>query len=575
LNGGKEPKGDKVAGQLAKEARTVEAYDVVVVGGGAAGLSGAVLLARSRRSVLVIDAGEPRNARAEGVHNFLSRDGTSPATLLAAGRSELRAYGGEVWDGRVTSAARDGDGFTVTLDDGRMAGARRLLVTTGVVDELPDVPGVRERWGYDVVHCPYCHGWEVRDEAAGVLATAATWAMALHQALLFRQLTENLTLFLHTAPEPAAEEHAQLDARGVAIVCGAVERVVVTDGHLSGVRLASGEVVPLQALAVQPRSLANSPMLAALGLEPTDHPMGVGTFYAADAMGQTSVPGVWVAGNVTDLASTVIGAAAAGAKAGSAINADLVAEDVKRARRQTPGSAAPDRSSSPVRFSPRAHSYPAKEAAAYDHRVTDQHPDHHRDHITEGHRTHHFDPARVDRLLNEDRQRMLPAESMLRAAGVAAGQIVVDLGAGPGFFTLPAARLVGAGGHVYAVDVEPQMLDLCRRRAEEAGLTGIETVHSAESRIPLPDATADRVLIAFVLHEADDVAALLREAARLLRPDGEIAVAEWLKVEGTPGPPLDHRIGEDDLAGFAAQVGLHTVPTDHRSENYYLARLAR
>ena len=170
---------------------------------------------------------------------------------------------------------------------------------------------------------------------------------------------------------------------------------------------------------------------------------------------------------------------------------------------------------------------------------------------------------------------MLPAEPILRAAGVVAGQIFVDLGAGPGFFALPAARLVGEGGRVYAVDVEPSMLDVCRRRAEEAGLTGIETVHSAETQIPLPDATADRVLIAFVLHEADDIAALLREAARLLRPGGEIAVAEWHKAEGTPGPPLDHRIGEDDLAGFAAQVELRPVPTDHRSENYYLARLSR
>ena len=154
------------------------------------------------------------------------------------------------------------------------------------------------------------------------------------------------------------------------------------------------------------------------------------------------------------------------------------------------------------------------------------------DHITEGHRTHHFDPARVDRLLSEERQRMLPAESMLRAAGVAAGQVVVDLGAGPGFFTLPAARLVGTGGHVYAVDVAPRMLDVCRRRAEEAGLTGIETVHSAEARVPLPGEAADRVLIAFVLHEADDPAALLREAARLLRPGGEIVIAEWLTAEG-------------------------------------------
>jgi ubiquinone/menaquinone biosynthesis C-methylase UbiE len=181
----------------------------------------------------------------------------------------------------------------------------------------------------------------------------------------------------------------------------------------------------------------------------------------------------------------------------------------------------------------------------------------------------------VDRLLNEDRQRMLPAEPILRAGGVTTGQVVVDLGAGPGFFTLPAARMVGVGGRVYAVDVEPLMLEVCRQRAEEAGLTGIETVHSGETQVPLPDATADRVMIAFVLHEADDVAALLREAARLLRPGGEILVAEWLKAEGTPGPPLDHRIGEDDLAGFAAQAGLEPVPTDHRSENYYLARYSR
>ena len=305
-----------------------ENYDVVVVGGGAAGLSGAILLARSRRSVFVVDAGEPRNARAEGVHNFLSRDGMSPTALLETGRSELRAYGGHVWDGKAISAARDGDRFTVTLDDGRVAGARRLLLTTGVVDELPDVPGVRERWGHDVLHCPYCHGWEVRDQAVGVLATNPP--MAIHQALLFSQLTAKVTLFLHTAPEPAEEERKKLAARGVKVVRGPAERLVVTEDHLSGVRLASGDVVPCQALAIQPRAVAHSPVLAALGLEPTEHPMGAGTFFDADAMGQTAVPGVWAAGNVTDLSAFVIGAAAAGARAAAALNADLVTEDATR-----------------------------------------------------------------------------------------------------------------------------------------------------------------------------------------------------------------------------------------------------
>ena len=197
------------------------------------------------------------------------------------------------------------------------------------------------------------------------------------------------------------------------------------------------------------------------------------------------------------------------------------------------------------------------------------------DHIVEGHRTHHFDPARAERLYSEERHQMMPPEPILRAAGVNAGHVMVDLGAGPGFFTLPAAKLVGPKGRVYAADVAPSMLEICQRRAAEAGMTWIETVHSEESHVPLPDATADRVVIAFVLHEADDPAALLREAARLLRPDGEVAVVEAHKVEGTPGPPMEHRIGEDDVAALAAQVGLRATPVEHRGERYYLARLRK
>jgi thioredoxin reductase len=310
------------------DSRPAGRYDVVVIGGGAAGLSGAVMLARSRRSVLVIDAGEPRNAVAAGVHGFLTRDGMSPAALLGAGRDEVRGYGGKVWEGRVSTAARDGDGFSVTLEDGRVVGARRLLVATGVVDELPNVAGVRERWGRDVLHCPYCHGWEVRDQAVGVLATGPA---ATHQALLFRQLTADVTLFLHTALEPTVAEMEQLEARGITIAGGEVVGIVVADDHLSGVRLAAGRVVPCQALVVSPRLVATGGVLAALGLESSEHPLGAGSYVAADAMGQTAVPGVWAAGNVTDLMAQVVGAAAAGAKAGAAINVDLVADDVKRA----------------------------------------------------------------------------------------------------------------------------------------------------------------------------------------------------------------------------------------------------
>src|SRR6266446_6032560 len=194
-------------------------YDVIVVGGGAAGLSGALVLARSRRTVLVIDSGEPRNAPAAAMHNFLSRDGMNPLALLELGRAEVRDYGGQVLEGRVRSATRAEAGFSVTLEDGRVFAARRLLVTTGLVDQLPDVPGLRERWGRDVIHCPYCHGWEVRDQAVGVLATGP---MAVHQALLFRQLTDDLVLFTHTAPALTDEQAEQLAARKIRVINGHV-----------------------------------------------------------------------------------------------------------------------------------------------------------------------------------------------------------------------------------------------------------------------------------------------------------------------------------------------------------------
>src|ERR1700722_1763654 len=147
-----------------------EQYDVVIVGGGVAGLSAALTLGRARRSVLVVDAGAPRNAPAGHVHNYLGREGMPPGGMLAAGRAEVTGYGGQVVSGTVTSAQflngqDNAGGFRVGLAGGRAAGARRLLVTTGLVDELPDVPGVAELWGRAILHCPYCHGWEVRDQA--------------------------------------------------------------------------------------------------------------------------------------------------------------------------------------------------------------------------------------------------------------------------------------------------------------------------------------------------------------------------------------------------------------------------
>ncbi|MGN9811648.1 NAD(P)/FAD-dependent oxidoreductase [Micromonospora sp. BQ11] len=308
-----------------------ETYDVVVVGGGAAGLSGALALARARRSVLVVDAGAPRNALAGHVHNFLTRDGMPPAELLAAGRAEVTGYGGEIATGTVASATRVDGGFRVGLSDGSTVLARRVLVTTGLVDELPDVPGVAQRWGRDVLHCPYCHGWEVRDQPLGVLATSP---LAVHQALLWRQWSADVTLFRHTAPPLDADAQEQLSARGVTVVDGPVAAVEVADDRITGVRLASGQVVPCAAVVVAPRFTARADVLTSLGLPTAPLEMGgqvVGTAVPADASGATEVPGVWVAGNVTDLRAQVVSAAAAGLNAGAAINADLMAEDTRRA----------------------------------------------------------------------------------------------------------------------------------------------------------------------------------------------------------------------------------------------------
>ncbi|GAA5064301.1 thioredoxin reductase [Thermocatellispora tengchongensis] len=306
-------------------------YDVVVIGGGAAGLGGALALSRARRSVLVVDAGQPRNAPAEGVHNYLGAEGTPPGELLARGRREVAAYGGEITEGTVTRARPlDGGGFQVDLADGRSVRARRLLVTTGLVDELPDVPGLAERWGREVLHCPYCHGWEVRDQPIGVLGGPR----GVEQALLWRQWSERITLFRHTGPEPTEDERERLAARGVTVVEGEVAGLRVEDDRLTGVVLTGGRFVPVRALAVAPLFTARADVLAGLDLKVSEvemHGHVMGTQVTVDGSGATDVPGVWAAGNVAGVAEVVIGSVAAATRAAGAINADLIAEDTREA----------------------------------------------------------------------------------------------------------------------------------------------------------------------------------------------------------------------------------------------------
>ncbi|MFI9460826.1 NAD(P)/FAD-dependent oxidoreductase [Streptomyces xiamenensis] len=316
------------------DALPAESVDVVVIGGGAAGLNGALMLARSRRTVVVIDSGTPRNAPAEAMHGFLVLDGMAPGDILERGREQVRRYGGLVVRGEVASAAPatpagTGDPrFTVTLADNRRVTARRLLVATGLRDELPEVPGLARHWGHGVVHCPYCHGWEVRDRPIGVLATGPA---SVHHALLFRQLTEDLTYFTRGLPLEE-DTRARFAARRIRVVDAPVREVVTgDDGGIAGVRTADGTFVAREILAVATRTWARTEGLDGLGLPLEDLPGGTGRRFASGTAGATDVPGVWVAGNATDLTAQVGAAAAAGALAGAHINALLATADTDAA----------------------------------------------------------------------------------------------------------------------------------------------------------------------------------------------------------------------------------------------------
>jgi|SRR6476469_320800 len=287
-------------------------YDVVIVGGGPAGLSAALVLGRARRTVAVVDSGEPRNAAAHESHGFLTRDGVPPGELLALGRAEVTGYGVEILDDRVVSVAA---GFEVRLGSGRVLQARKLLVTAGVRDELPDVPGVAELWGDQVHFCPYCHGYEARDEQVGVLADGPLGVM---KAVMLRAWAPDVVLFPGDY-QPTDDEAAQLDERGIAVEPGKVTRLAVTDGRLTGVDLADGRTVVRTAMFVNPEFVPKDTLLKDLGCDLDDQ-----GWVRVDPAGRTSVDGVWAAGNVVDPRAQLISSAAAGATAAVQLNHDLI-----------------------------------------------------------------------------------------------------------------------------------------------------------------------------------------------------------------------------------------------------------
>lgn len=302
------------------------AFDTIVIGGGSTGLSAALMLARACRRVLVIDSGAARNRFASHMHGVLGHDGASPADLLARGRKELSAYGVEIVSGEVADVSEIARGLSVALADGATHYARTVLVASGLTDELPQLPGLADLWGGPVFGCPYCHGWEVRNQRWGVLGTSPVVA---HQALLARQWTKNLTVFDTEGAFLNTDVRARLEARGASIVDSPVTVVSGEEGELQGVRTADGAHYELDALLVGSQVIPRDGFLTSLSLERVDSPMG--SLLSTDPMGRTSHPRVWAAGNVVDPRLNVPGVIGQAAMIGGAINMALVEEDTDNA----------------------------------------------------------------------------------------------------------------------------------------------------------------------------------------------------------------------------------------------------
>lgn len=291
-------------------------YDVIIVGGSYSGISAGLQLARARRQVLVIDAGQRRNRFASHSHGFLGQDGRDPGTIVSEARDQLLAYSTVEWFSQPAIQASTGvSGFTVAVESGEQFAARRLILATGVVDELPEVPGVSERWGQRVFHCPYCHGYELDGGQIGVLATSP---LAIHHALMLPDWGPT-TLLLNGVFEPDADQLASLATRGVTVID---EPVLSVGGEQADVTLASGRVIKLAGLFTQPRTRMSSPLAAQLGCE---FEAGLtGEFIKVDAMRETSVRGVFACGDASIAAGNVAIAVGEGARSGAAAHQSLI-----------------------------------------------------------------------------------------------------------------------------------------------------------------------------------------------------------------------------------------------------------
>jgi thioredoxin reductase len=301
-------------------------WHTVIVGGGAAGLSAALILARARRRVLVLDGGEPRNRFAPHMHGVLGRDGSSPLDLVADGRREVRAVDGVVETARVATITALEPGFELVTEGGESIRTARVIVATGLRDDLPRVPGLAEQWGRGVVACPYCDGYEAREKHIGVLPGSLA---GLHKAQMLRSYSSRITVLGALFGGIPEEELRSLTARGISVDDRPVARVLSEGDRVTGVEFADGAVLPIDVLFVDPAMSPLDGLLRRLDVERMDTPAGPWT--RTDATQQTSVPGLYAVGNVATPWALVPIAMAEGVAAAVAINAELVLEEVAAA----------------------------------------------------------------------------------------------------------------------------------------------------------------------------------------------------------------------------------------------------
>lgn len=470
-------------------------WDVVVIGAGPAGLNAALLVGRARRRTLVIHSGSPRNRFADHMHGVLGNEGVTPLELREKGENELALYGVEIKEGSVERVDDALDGVRLTLSDHSTIEARAVIVASGISDELPPVEGLAAHWGSSVLHCPYCHGWEVRDTKLGVLATSF---IGLHQAFLVRQWSSDVTVFTSELDDVTEEQSARLRSRGVKLVSSPAIALEDHGGKLTAVRTADGERVPLDAIFTAGTPRPHDAFLAHLELARTE--IIGSSFLEVDQAGKTSHDRIWAVGNVVNPMLTVPMSMGAGAMTGGAVNAALVNEDFDLAER------------------------PLSPAAFWESRY--------------GGDEHHWS-GRVNAAL----AAVVP--DLERGYDTNAERAALDLGCGEGGDALWLAQ---RGWHVTGVDISHNAIERGRRAADDAGVSRDRLRFVAADLSEFESTQSFDLVTASFLQSPVELPRtdILKRATTMVAPGGHLLIT----AHGTPPRPIDENSGAGHESPF-------------------------